>query len=134
MRKDDEKNKQAQIMKLKVEIDALDELSKQPVELPEEQELKQLDKRHEEISRLYDEQMEKMAIAKAQQRELEDRQKKLVDKNTEMSAKNRMYNEKITENALLKKKKDEQKQQLIALTEEKKTEKANVQKDNDELA
>jgi hypothetical protein len=87
-------------MKLKLEIDALDELSKQPIELQEEQELKQLDKKYEEMSRLYDEQMEKIAIAKAQQRDLEERQKKLIDKNTEMSQKNRMYNEKITENAL----------------------------------
>lgn len=100
MRKEDEKNKQAQIMKLKVEIDALDDLAKQPIELQEEQELKQLDKKYEEMSRLYDEQMEKIAIAKAQQRDLEERQKKLIDKNTEMSQRNRMYNEKITENAL----------------------------------
>jgi hypothetical protein len=32
-RKEDEKTKQAQILKLKLEIEALDELSKQPIEL-----------------------------------------------------------------------------------------------------
>jgi hypothetical protein len=55
------------------------------------------------MSRLYEEQLEKMAIARAQHKDLEERQKKLIEKNLEMSAKNRMYNEKITHNALLKK-------------------------------
>jgi hypothetical protein len=51
----------------------------------------------------------------------------------EMSQKNRMYNEKIMHNALLKKQKDEQKQVLIVQTEEKKTEKANIVKENEEI-
>ena len=132
-RKEDEKTKQAQILKLKLEIEALDELSKQPIELQEEYELKQQDKKYEEMTRLYEEQLEKMAIAKAQHKDLEARQKQLVDKNMEMSQKNRMYNEKIMHNALLKKQKDEQKQVLIVQTEEKKTEKANIVKENEEI-
>lgn len=39
-RKEDEKNKQAIIMKLKLEVEGLEDLSKQPVELEEEIELK----------------------------------------------------------------------------------------------
>lgn len=85
------------------------------------------------MTRLYEEQLEKMAIAKAQHKDLEARQKQLVDKNMEMSQKNRMYNEKIMHNALLKKQKDEQKQVLIVQTEEKKTEKANIVKENEEI-
>jgi hypothetical protein len=35
-RKEDEKNKQTNIMKIKIEIEALEELAKQPIELDEE--------------------------------------------------------------------------------------------------
>ena len=52
IRKEDEKNKLIQQAKIKVDIEALDEIGKQPVELEEEIELKRLEKQYEELERL----------------------------------------------------------------------------------
>ena len=52
VRKEDEKTKERQIQKIKIEIESLEELGKQPVELAEEQELKDLEKQVEEMERL----------------------------------------------------------------------------------
>lgn len=111
-RKEDEKNKQAIIMRLKVEVEGLDDISKQPMELSEEAELKELEKKCEELNQLYEDQQERTSITKNQHRDLEERKARLNDKAKEHTDKIAVYEQKIRENIDLSKKKNEEKIEL----------------------
>lgn len=68
--------KRQQIEKLKGQIEELKEEAKTTNELEEDRQLKKFEAEYDELSRMYDDKLEKIAISRNQQKDLEEKLKK----------------------------------------------------------